>query len=64
LLQAFAYTLRERSAVHKVGNIYRQQAHTGVNPEILQKKPKAAPNSAKLYNNLPNIADAVMPRAG
>jgi hypothetical protein len=31
---------------HKLSNIYRQQAHTGVNPEILQKKPKAAPNSA------------------
>jgi hypothetical protein len=30
----------------------------------LQKKPKVAPNCAKPYNNLTNIADAVMPRAG
>jgi hypothetical protein len=64
LLQAFVYTLRERSAVHKPSNIYQQQAHTGLNPEILQKKPKAAPNPAKIYNNPPNITDAMMPRAG
>jgi hypothetical protein len=33
-------------------------------PEILQKKPKVAPNPVKIYNNLPKITAAAMPRAG